>query len=87
MKINKTSQGLWDNKSTYLDDVAYIFYLDYVNKKNSIKGSILILPLSQYNVIVNQNEHFKKFYHKAKLIIRQEKLNKIKENYDKSRCI
>jgi hypothetical protein len=77
MIIDKSTHGVWDDNSTYLDDIAYYIYLSRRKKFKNLQTY-----MNQSYLIKNHRPN-NKDYKKAKIIIRQEKINKIKERIKK----
>ena len=73
MEIIKDNDGWVQRKWTsYLDDIAYYLYqTEHMKKKEAM--------VPQWHVVRN-SETFHVYYDKAKIFIRKEKLDKIKNN-------
>lgn len=75
MEIIKDNTGwLDDDLTTYFDDVAYHLY-----QKEHMKKKEAMVP--QWHM-VKRAKVFHEYYDKAKLMIRIERLNKIKNNLE-----
>lgn len=86
MKIDKSKINVnWCNGSTNLDDVAYFLYVKYCDKLCIKEGYELTLvdqstfiTLNQMNI--NSMDEWKDFYDQAKMILRNEIIEKIKDD-------
>lgn len=85
MKIDK-SLGRWKDDATFLEDVSYYLYLQYL--KNYYESgnctSIIQNYPTQHQFLSGTYRHddvfFKNFFNQAKNIIRKEKLEILNEN-------
>ena len=77
MELDK-SWGSWKYGSSLLDDVAYSLYLEY--RKNNTKPGYV--PYTSQGLFVFGGGIYKRYYDEAELIIRREKILKIKSKID-----
>jgi len=74
MEIDKSvGNGVWNGKSTELNDIAYFLYLKYRLTQNFV-----VSPTKQELFLKFM---YKEYYDNALLIMRSEKINKIKEKW------
>lgn len=80
MLIDKT-KGTWCDSSTLLDDIAYKLYVDMVLEITHKYNQPYII-FEQSDIIYSHINHdaYSGYYNNAKIILRREKIEKIKRN-------
>ena len=81
--IDKKDKNLWDTETSFFNEIAYDIYVKEVEKINYqlyLKGDNIHCPCANLSdFIIIENDHIlKKYIKKANIILRQYKINKIK---------
>ncbi len=63
--------GKWDDYATIIDDIAY--YL-YCKNEIQLESYVIYIQKAFYNSVGSE-----KYYEKAKILLRKEKINKIRD--------
>ena len=84
--IDKTNKTLWNTESTLLDDLSYMLYVNAIKDTNKFlyenNKDVRISYMMYSNFIKNKFTELDYFKKKAKTMLREDKISKLKLQYE-----